>query len=87
METARQHSRINFYSYCLLMGNNGDTYEALLGDLSLHGASVLLNCDSCFKAGDLCHLLLNDASAVIPIKRTGKVVWCNSRIMGMSLIN
>jgi hypothetical protein len=69
------------------MGQEGETYEALLGDISLTGASVLLNCDTHFQAGDLCQLLLNDDSAVIPLKRIGKVVWRGSRIMGMMLLN
>jgi hypothetical protein len=87
MSGKRAHSRINFYSYCVLVDQEGYTYEALLGDISLSGASVLLNCDTHFQAGDLCQLLLNDDSAVIPLHRTGKIIWRGSRIMGMSLLN
>lgn len=87
MGSTRQHSRMKFYSFCNLIGQKGDTYRAMLGDISLRGASVLVNCDTHIQVGDVCQIRLNEDSALIPLMRTGRVIWVDSRVMGMALIS
>ena len=82
----RHHSRIKFESQCLLMGHDGDTYEALLDDISLSGALVQVSDETHFQIGDMCDLMLSDESAEFPIKRTGKIVRLDSEMIGVSFL-
>lgn len=84
MATRRQHCRIECDSHCLVIGQTGDTYQAFLSDISLSGASVAVYGETPFEVGDVCDLVLNDASAVFPLKRTGKVVRRASDTIGLS---
>ena len=70
----RLHSRTKYYTYCLVICRDGNSYDALLGDLSLGGALVRVNGDTHLQVGDLCELMLSDKPALFPLKRTGKIV-------------
>jgi len=50
----RQHTRTRCFKYCLLMDHDGDTYEGLLGNMSLGGAMLMLSGENDFHVGDLC---------------------------------
>jgi hypothetical protein len=65
------------------MGQTGDTYQAFLSDISLSGASVVVEGETHFKVGDTCDLVLSDTSAIFPLKRTGKVVRLGTDVMGV----
>ena len=87
MEIHRLHSRVKCESNCILIEPDGSFYEALLEDISLSGASVEVNEDTHLRVGDLCDLMLNDNSAVCPLKRTGKIVRLDSgRNIGISFL-
>jgi c-di-GMP-binding flagellar brake protein YcgR len=82
----RQYSRIKCHSHCQLMDRDGNTYQGLLGDISLGGALVKVNGDTPLQIGDLCDLMFSKKSAVFPLKRTGKIIRSGSRNMGISFI-
>jgi c-di-GMP-binding flagellar brake protein YcgR len=79
------HTRIKCSSYCILVGRNGEAYQGQLCDISLGGASVMINSGMRLKVGDFCQLMLSDSSAVLPMKRNGKVAWINTQNVGVSL--
>ena len=83
----RLHSRTKYYSGCIVMDRDSNTYEALLGDISLGGALVKVNSGTHLHVGDLCDLMLSDSSAVFPLKRTGKIVRYDSENMGVSFLS
>jgi hypothetical protein len=86
MDDHRKHSRIKFEAQCLLTGHDGDTYEALLDDISLGGALIKVDDDTPFVAGDLCEVMLGDQSALFPVKHTGKIVRLDSGMIGVSFL-
>jgi hypothetical protein len=57
----------------------------MLSDISLGGASVTINNGMRLKVGDFCQLMLSDSSAVLPLKRNGKVAWINFQNVGVNL--
>jgi hypothetical protein len=69
------------------MSSEGNAYDALLGDISLGGALVRVNSDTHLRVGDLCDLMLSDKQALIPLKRTGKIVRFDSKYMGVSFLS
>jgi len=79
----RKHLRIKVEVQCLLMGRDGVSYEALLDDISLSGASVRVSADTHFRIGDICDLMLSDESAKYPVKHSGKIVRVDSGIIGV----
>jgi hypothetical protein len=88
MGNQRLHTRMKFHFYCLVMGRDGGTYEALIGDISLGGALIRLNSDTHLQVGDLCEIMFSEKPALFPLKRTSKIVRLDSeRSMGVSFLN
>jgi c-di-GMP-binding flagellar brake protein YcgR len=86
MENRRKHSRIKFEAHCLLKGNAGDTYEVLLDDISLSGASLEVNVKTDFQIGDECELVLSEKSEAFPVKHTSKIVRVDSGIIAVDFL-
>lgn len=86
MENRRTHSRIKFETQCYLKGNSGDTYEVLLDDISMSGASVKVNAKTHLHIGDLCDLMLSDNTAVLPLKRSGTIVRYDSEMIAVNFL-
>ena len=86
MVNQRHHSSIKCFSYCLLMGRDGNTYEALLGDISLGGALVKVSGDTHLQPGDLCDLMLSAKLSAFPLKRAVKIVRRDSENMGVRFL-
>lgn len=83
----RLHSRTKCYSYCLVMGRDGNSYEALVGDISLGGALVRVNNDTHLQIGEVCELMFSDKPTLFPLKRTGKIVRFDSKYIGISFLS
>jgi len=83
----RLHSRAKCYTCCLVMGRDGNAYEALVGDISLGGALVRVNSDTRLQAGDVCELMFSDKTALFPLKRVGKIARYDSGSMGVSFLS
>jgi len=84
VKNRRHYSRIKYETDCLLIGHDGDSYEAVLDDISLSGALFKVQCDTRFQIGDLCAVMLSDKAAAFPIKRTGIIVRLESGMVGIS---
>jgi c-di-GMP-binding flagellar brake protein YcgR len=78
--------RIKSDSHCLLMGLDGVTYKALLGDLSLTGALIRLsdNVPNGLHVGEMCGLMLSDNPKLSSAKYTGRIVKLESDSVGIS---
>lgn len=87
MDNRRKHDRIKFEAGCLLMVRDGNTYQALLEDISLGGALLMISDKIDFQIGDLCDLILSDKSAAFPIKRSGKIVRIDPEIIGVTFLS
>jgi hypothetical protein len=83
----RLHSRAKCYTGCIVMGHDGNTCEALVGDISLGGALVRVNGDTHLQVGDVCELMFSDKSALFPLKRVGKIARYDSGSMGVSFLS
>jgi hypothetical protein len=84
----RLHTRMKFHFSCLLMGRDGNTYDALIGNISLGGALIRVNSDTHLQVGDMCEIVFSEKPALFPLKRTGKIVRLDSeRNMGVSFLN
>ena len=82
----RKHLRIEIAVLCLIRKLDGASYEALLDDMSLSGASVKVNSATDFQVGDKCELMLSDESAKFPVKHAGKIIWMDSDRIGVSFV-
>ncbi len=73
-------------SQCLLMGIDGVTYQALLGDLSVTGALITLakNTPNGLHVGEMCGLMLGDNPKLSSAKYTGRIVKLDSDSVGIS---
>ena len=73
-------------SHCLLMGLDGVTYQASLGDLSVAGALITLsdNAPNSLHVGDMCGLMLSSRPALSSSKYTGRIVSLDSDSVGIS---
>lgn len=80
----RRHTRINCYTYCILMCRDGDTYEGLLGNISKGGALVKVSGENHLHIGDSCDMMFTDKSSSFPIKRPVKIVRFDSENIGVS---
>jgi hypothetical protein len=83
----RQHIRSNCFTYCLLMGRGGDTYEGLLGNISKGGAMVKVSADNLLHIGDSCDIMFTDKSNAFPLKRQVKIVRFDSDKMGVKFLS
>ena len=73
-------------SHCLLMGLDGVTYKAQLGDLSLTGALIKLSgtVPNGLQVGEMCGLMLSDNPKLSSAKFTGRIVKLDSDCVGIS---
>lgn len=73
-------------AHCLLMGLDGVTYHALLGDLSLAGALIKLkdNVPNGLHVGEMCGLMLSAKPQLSSAKYTGRIVKLDSDGVGIS---
>jgi len=67
-------------SSCLLMGLDGVTYQALLGDISDKGAMITMGKDvpHGLHVGEMCGFMLRDKLNAPSIKHTGKIMTLDS---------
>jgi len=86
MKSERDDFRIKTGSHCFLMGLDGVTYRALLGDLSLTGALIQLsdNVPNGLHVGEMCGLMLSDNTKLSSAKYTGRIVELDSNSVGIS---
>ena len=73
-------------SHCLLKGLDGVTYQALLGELSLTGASIkfLDNVPHGLQVGEMCGLMLSDNPKLSSTKFTGRIIELKPGGVGIS---
>jgi hypothetical protein len=86
MEKATHNLRTRCNSHCLLMGLDGVTYHALLGELSQSGALVEIDgsISHGLHVGEMCGLMLSEIPKTGSIKHTGKIVRLDSGSVGIS---
>lgn len=86
MKNESNNFSISRGSHCLLMGLDGVTYQALLGNLSLTGALIKLsdNNPNGLHVGEMCGLMLNDKTKLSSAKFTGRIVELDSGSVGIS---
>lgn len=69
------------YAHCLLMGLDGVTYKAQIGDLSLKGALIKISDNvptDGLHLGEMCGLVYSDNPKMPSTKHTGKIVKLDS---------
>jgi c-di-GMP-binding flagellar brake protein YcgR len=88
MGSQRQYIRINGNSECILMELDGDTYEALLEDISLGGALIKVNngVPKSLQIGDECNLMLCHNPDLCPSKLSCRVVRHDSDCIGIRFL-
>jgi hypothetical protein len=69
------------------MDHDGDTYEGLLGNMSLGGAMLMLSGENDFHVGDLCDMMFSDSSTKFPVRRSVKIVRYGTKKIGVSFLN
>ncbi|MDD2539691.1 MAG: hypothetical protein PHH28_01440 [Desulfuromonadaceae bacterium] len=86
MKSEKDDFKIIAGSHCLLMGLDGVTYQALLGDLSLTGAVIKLNSNipNGLHVGEMCGLMLTGKTKLSSEKYTGRIVELSSNGVGIS---
>jgi hypothetical protein len=89
MGSERHNFRTRSNSHCLLMGLDGVTYQALLGDLSVSGALIKMsdNVPHGLHVGEMCGLMFSDNFKMSSEKHTGKIVRLDSGSVGVSFNN
>ncbi len=67
-------------SNCLLLGLDGVTYQALLGDISLSGVEIDIgdNVSHGLNVGEICGLIYSDNPKLSPTKHTGMIAKLDS---------
>jgi hypothetical protein len=70
----------------MLMGQDGNSYKALMKDISLGGALFEVSGDTHLHVGDSCTLMLGSSSSGFPVKRTFEIVRFDSENMGISFL-
>ncbi len=86
MKSDKHDFRKKTDSHCLLMGLDGVTYQALLGDLSVTGALITLSekAPNGLNIGEMCGLMLSDNPKLSSAKYTGRIVTLDSDSVGIS---
>ena len=89
MERERHNIRTKSDLHCLIMGLDGVTYQALLGDLSLTGALIKMsdNIPHGLHVGEMCGLMFSNNFNMSSEKHTGKIVRLDSGSVGVSFNN
>lgn len=88
MANQRQHTRNTSDAECVVTDNAGNSYGALLQNISLGGALVKVKDGvlAGLEVGDICKMLLCDNADSCPIKRTCRVVRFESVSMGVQFL-
>ncbi len=88
MGSNRQYIRIKCDSQCILMDIDGSTYDAMLGDISLGGALVIMSdgVHSRLQVGDVCDLMLCNNPDSCPVKHSCRVIRMDSTNMGVRFL-
>jgi len=86
MESKRHNLITNSDSPCLLMGLDGVTYQALVGDLSLTGALIKMsdNVSHGLHVNEMCGLVLSDNPNRSASKHTGMIIKLDSGLVQIS---
>jgi hypothetical protein len=86
MENERHNLSTKSDAPCLLMGLDGVTYQALLGDLSLTGAMIKMNVNAShgLHVNEMCGLVLRDNPNRSSSKYTGMIVKLDSDTVQIS---
>lgn len=79
----RQHARTRCFKYCVLMDHDGETYEALLGNMSQGGAMLMVSGENHLHVGDLYDMMFSDVTTKFPVKRCVKIVRFDSKNIGV----
>jgi hypothetical protein len=89
MEKERRDLRIKSDSQCQLMGLDGVTYHALLGDISSCGALIKMSDDVLhdLQVGEMCGLMFCDNLNMNHERHTGNIVRLDSGDVGVSFHN
>jgi len=88
MGNQRQYVRTECESQCVLMDLDGNTYKALLENISLGGAMVTMSdgIPQSLKIGDVCDLLLCNDPELCPAKNTCRVVRHTTAHIGVTFL-
>ena len=86
MENKRHKAQIDCDSHCILIGLDGITYKALLGDLTVTGASIKMNdtMQHGLHIGEMCGLVLSDNPNRSSSKHKGIIIELESGNVGIS---
>jgi c-di-GMP-binding flagellar brake protein YcgR len=88
MASQRQSSRIDCASHCVLMDCGGNSYEALLENISTGGALIKVKngVPNGLRVGDICSLAICDNPVSCTLERFCKVVRHDTVFMGISFM-
>lgn len=87
MDNRREYTRVECDSECILMEIDGDTYSALLEDLSLGGALITMRSGTpSLHVGDACSLMLCSDPGSCPTKHFCRVVRHGSAKIGVTFL-
>ncbi|MFZ4858446.1 MAG: PilZ domain-containing protein [Desulfuromonadaceae bacterium] len=88
MANHRQHIRNLSNAECALTDDAGNTYRAMLQNISLGGALIKIKDGvlTGLEVGDICKMMLCDNADACPIKHTCRVVRFESVSMGVQFL-
>jgi c-di-GMP-binding flagellar brake protein YcgR len=88
MANQRQYIRNKSDSECVVTDNKGNSYGAMLQDISLGGALIKVTNGvlASMEIGDICRMMLCDNADSCPIKHTCRIVRFDSVSMGVQFI-
>ena len=88
MANQRQHSRKKSDAECVVTDEVGNTYGAMLQNISLGGALIKVKDGvlASLEVGDICKMLLCDNADSCPIKQTCRVVRFDSVSLGVQFL-
>ncbi|HIJ88230.1 MAG TPA: PilZ domain-containing protein [Desulfuromonadales bacterium] len=88
MANQRQHIRNKSGAECVVTDDAGNSYGALLENISAGGALIKVKDGvlASLEVGDVCRMMLCDNADSCPIKRTCRVVRFDSLSMGVQFL-
>ena len=88
MANQRQHVRNKSDAECIVTDDAGNTYGAMLQNISLGGALIKVKDGvlASMEVGDICRMLLCDQADSCPIKRICRVVRLESVSLGVQFL-
>jgi c-di-GMP-binding flagellar brake protein YcgR len=89
MVDQRQHPRINCESHCMMVEPQGTIYRALLEDISLGGALIVMNngAPKSLNVGVECELIMCNDLYTYSAKHLCKIVWRDHVNIGVNFQN